>query len=149
MWYSISCPDRLLRWRDWRQGLDLMDVEPASTEIAKTWMMVPRINHYLSPDESHKWPTPWELINDNHYCDLAVCLGIFYTFCLTKHREQRPEINIYKDVVAHSWYHLCSLPKQKYILNWDQGRIVNTPTLPSSARLIYRYKDLDLAAQLG
>lgn len=149
MWYSLSCPDRLLRWRDWRRELDNMTAEAALAEIASTWMRVPRVAHYLSPDEIQRWPTPWELVNDNHYCDLSVCLGMFYTICLSKHRRLDPEMVIYKDASEHSWYHLCQIPQLKYVLNWDQGRIVNTPTLPSSARLIHRYKEIDLALQLG
>ena len=149
MWYSLSCPDRLLRWREWRKSLDSMDLEPALAEIARTWMLVPRIDHYLSPDEIMRWPTPWELVNDNHYCDLAVCLGMFYSISLSKHSKHGPEMVIYKDVEEHSWYHLCQIDDFKYVLNWDQGRIVNTPTLPSSARLVHRYKEVDLAAQLG
>ena len=149
MWYSLSCPDRLLRWREWRRELDNMTADAALAEIAKVWMLVPRVGHYLSPDEIHRWPTPWELVNDNHYCDLAVCLGMFYTICLTKHRKIGPEITIYKDTSAHSWYHLCQIPQLKYVLNWDQGRIVNTPTLPNGACQVHRYKEVDLAAQLG
>ena len=149
MWYSVSCPDRLLIWREWRKGLDRMDLETAVHAVASTYMLVPRINHYLAADEKDRWPTPWELVMDNHYCDLAVALGMFYALSLSKHAEHGPEILIYKDTEKHSWYHLCSIANQKYILNWDQGRIVNTPTLPSGAHQVHRYKEIDLAAQLG
>jgi hypothetical protein len=107
------------------------------------------VDHYLSPDEIDRWPTPWELVNDNHYCDLAVCLGMFYTISLSKHSRHHPEIAIFKDSQDHAWYHLCQIGSFKYVLNWDQGRVVNTPTLPSSAILVHSYKEVDLAAQLG
>lgn len=148
MWYSISCPDRLLEWRRWRQELDKVDLHSALDHVAKTWMMVPRVNHYLAPDEVDKWPNPWELVNDNHFCDLAVALGMFYSLQLSKHANDIDvELAIYS--YTSGWINLCRVDGGLSVLNWEQGQIVNTPTLPSSATLIHRYKKLDLAAKLG
>jgi len=149
MWHISGCDDRIAIWRDWRTRLGSMDLCAALSEIATAWSKIPLASHYLSPDETHRWPSPWELINDNFYCDLAVCLGMHYSISLSAHGSHVSEIIIYKDHLAHSWYHLCQIDGGKYVLNWDKGRIVNTLTLPISARLVHRYKDVDLAAWLG
>lgn len=148
MWYDISCGDRLLRWREWRLSLDDLSFEQALSTVAKTWMMVPRVNHYLAPDEIHNWPTPWELINDNMYCDLAVALGMLYSLQLSKHGNQH-EFSL--AIVNHNsnWLNLCLADGWLNVLNWQEGAIVNTPTLPDTTILHHHYNKVDLVKQLG
>lgn len=148
MWHALSSADRILSWRSWRLQLDDMPVSIALESVAKAWMMVPRVNHYLSPDDIHAWPTPWQLINDNMYCDLSVALGMFYSLQLSRHSAQHAfSIDIYQD---HSgWINLCSMDGGLSILNCYQGMIVNTPTLPSAAKLRFSYNQVDLADKLG
>lgn len=149
MWYDLNCRDRILAWREWRLTLDDMSFENALTETATAWSRVPLVNHYLSVDEPDEWPNPWELINENHYCDLAVCLGMFYTIALSKHKTPTLTMNLYRDIEASTWMHLCQMEEGKYVLNWKHGGIVNNSTLQNTARLVYQYKEIDLADKLG
>ena len=148
MWYNISCADRLLRWRDWRHSLDDLSYDQALIEVSKTWMMVPRVNHYLTPDEIESWPTPWELINDNMYCDLAVALGMLYSLQLSKHSQEH---KFSLAIIKHdsNWMNLCLADGWLSVLNWQEGFVVNTPTLPVTAIVQYHYNKVDLARQLG
>lgn len=148
MWYDISCANRLMVWRQWRQTLDSMDYVSALSEVARIYMMVPRVNHYLAPDEQDRWPTPWELVNDNIYCDLAVGLGMFYSLQLSTHAQDHEFSMI---ILKHDagWINLCAADGWLNVLNWQEGAIVNTPTLPSTANVIHQYYKIDLAAQLG
>ena len=148
MWYSISCPDRILQWRSWRQELDNLEIGPALDLVAKTWMMVPRVNHYLAPDLFDSWPNPWELINDNIYCDLAVALGMFYSLQLSKHSAHH-EFDLMTLRDSSGWIHLCRIDHGLSVLNWWEGKIVNTPTLPPGTEIIHHYNKVDLASKLG
>lgn len=148
MWYHISCPDRILQWRRWRQELDEIDVTAALGLVCMNWMMVPRVNHYLAPDLPDTWPTPWELINDNHYCDLAVALGMFYSLQLSKHAKDHTfDVTILRGPTG--WIHLCRMDHGLSVLNWEEGSILNTPTLPQGTVIIHSYNKLDLAHKLG
>lgn len=149
MWYDINCKDRILAWREWRQALDGMPFEDALATVARDWARVPLVNHYLAPDEMDKWPNPWELINEDYYCDLAVCLGMFYSLELSIHKPSNMALNIYRDADASTWIHLCQIDNGKYVLNWKVGGIVNNSTLKNSARLVFQYKEIDLADKLG
>ena len=148
MWYDISCADRLLRWRDWRHSLDDLPYQEALSAVAKTWMMVPRVNHYLTPDEIHNWPTPWEPINDNMYCDLAVALGMLYSLQLSKHGNDH-ELSLVIINHGSNWLNLCLADGWLNVLNWQEGTIVNTPTLSERTIVRHHYNKLDLARQLG
>lgn len=113
--------------------------------VAKAWQLVPRVNHYLVPDLEDDWPNPWELINENHYCDLAIALGIFYTLALTKH-QYILKLEIYK---SHEGFdNLCIVDEGKYYLNWSLGQVVNTPTFENK-KLVYSYTVEDLKSKLG
>lgn len=149
MWYDMGCRDRILAWREWRKGLEDLTLEEALAETARAWANVPLVNHYLVPEEVDKWPTPWELISDNHYCDLAICLGMFYSLELSKHRTHDIVMNLYRADSESTWYHLCQIGQGKYVLNWNRGGIVNNSTLQKSALLVYQYKEIDLASKLG
>jgi len=149
MWHDNNCRDRILRWRDWRCTLDLLPFEDALREVAMAWGMAPIVNHYLAPDEVDAWPQPWELIDDNHYCDLAVCLGMYYSLMLSKHNTHDFSIVLYKDDVEQSWYHLCLVDGGKYVLNWNIGSVLNTSPVPQTARIIHHYKQIALADKLG
>jgi hypothetical protein len=52
-------------------------------EIDKWWQSAPLVNHYLHPHEVSTWPGPWDLLNDNEYCQTARGLGMIYTLLLT------------------------------------------------------------------
>lgn len=149
MWYNINCKDKINAWRNWRQALDNMTLNEALADVACEWAKVPTIDHYLVPEELEKWPSPWELINDNCYCDLAIALGMCYSLSLSKHANSDIVLNIYRDYEASSWIHLCLVDNGKYVLNWNHGQVVNTPALQKSSKLIYQYKEIDLAVKLG
>lgn len=146
MWYDNNCRDRILEWRRWRQRLDSMPWQECVCEVAKVWHLAPRVNHYLLPDLSADWPNPWELINENYYCDLAIALGMFYTLILTNHPENVDvKLQIYQG--DSGFDHLCVVDGGKYYLNWSSGEIVNTPTL-TNTKLVYSYSKEDLLSKL-
>lgn len=148
MWYELSCRDRILSWRNWRKSLDELSWHECLNEVAKSWNRVPQINHYLTPDQVNQWPNPWELINDNIYCDLSIALGMFYSLILTKHPEaESSSINIYNS--NNGWINLCIVNNGICALNWILGSAVNTSTLPTNTMsLNFSYTKIDLSAQL-
>ena len=60
---------RLRLWYDLRQKLETTeDLKQVCIEVDKFWQQCPMSGHYLHPDDIHKWPNPWELIEENTYC---------------------------------------------------------------------------------
>lgn len=121
-----------------------MTLEEAVQSTAITWGKVPTVNHYLAPDSPEQWPTPWELINDNHYCDLAICLGMFYSLALTQNTDDL-ELRIYN--FENNYLPVCTVGK--YAINMDHGAVVNIHSLPDQAFLIYHYKKVDLSSKIN
>jgi hypothetical protein len=121
MW-PITFAIRLESWNDLRERCQTLPIEQALDAINSWWFAVPWRPYYLHWDDQANWPDPWQLLSDNHYCDLARGLGILYTITLL----DRADLNDATLVLTESGDNLVLVAKSKYILNWDRGTIVNT-----------------------
>jgi hypothetical protein len=113
---------RLESWNNLRDRCQTLPMESALEAINSWWFDVPWRPYYLHWDDQLNWPDPWQLLNDNHYCDLARSLGILYTITLLD-REDLGDATL---ILTESGDNLVQVAKSKYILNWDQDTVVNT-----------------------
>ena len=121
MWYS-DFADRLQAWSELRTSCQELPLEDALTQINEFWQRTPWVAHYLHWDDIETWPSPWELLDDNTYCELARGLGILYTLSLVDHKDLKSA----ELFLTEEGYNLVQVNKLKYILNWDSEVIVNT-----------------------
>ena len=121
MWLNTFA-QRLDSWNNLRDRCQTLPAEQALESINSWWFDVPWRPYYLHWDEQSNWPDPWQLLNDNHYCDLARALGILYTITLL----DRTDLSDATLILTDQGDNLVQVAKSKYILNWDQDTIVNT-----------------------
>jgi hypothetical protein len=121
MW-PVTFASRLESWNNLRDGCQTLPVEQTLESINSWWFDVPWRPYYLHWDDQSNWPDPWQLLSDNHYCDLARALGILYTITLL----DRKDLDDAALVLTDSGDNLVQVAKSKYILNWDKDTIVNT-----------------------
>ena len=81
--FQLNFEARLRSWHDLRKSLENADTETKCLAIDKWWQSAPLVNHHLHPFDVGNWPNPWDLINDNTYCNVARGLGMIYTLLLT------------------------------------------------------------------
>ena len=109
-------------WYKLRMSLEDKDTKTQCVEVDKWWQSAPQVSHYLHSDFVHEWPTPWELISENHYCYIARGLGMFYTLYLLGIRDiafvEAKDYN--NEDVA-----LILVEDAKYILNYWPNTVVN------------------------
>jgi hypothetical protein len=109
------------------------------------WNSCPFLPFYLDIDNPTTWPDPWQLIEDNLYCDLAKCLGIVYTLHLSQHGfNLTPEIRVYNEPNTRHNYHVVYLCQGKYVLNLVEGEVVNKEHIDQQLKLKYRFTAADL-----
>ena len=113
---------RLESWNSLRDSCQTLPLEQALEAINTWWFNVPWKPYYLHWDDQSTWPDPWQLLSDNHYCDLARGLGILYTITLL----DRADLTSAELVLTEEGDNLVLVEKLKYILNWDKDTIVNT-----------------------
>ena len=139
MW-KLHSGDRIGHWRSFRKFLDGLDLETALQQTAEFWQQCPYEQFYLDRYPLDQWPTPWELIGENYYCDLAKALGIVYTMGLTVHGEWLDaEIHVYNDPTTGYTYNLAAFDHGKYMLNYRDGTVVNKESLDKKLQLVTVY----------
>jgi hypothetical protein len=121
MW-PATFAGRLESWYSMRQQCCTLSVETALETINRWWSTTPWQPYYLHWDDLDTWPDPWQLLNDNVYCDLARGLGILYTISLL----DRADLTDAALILSQDGHNLVVVAKSKYILNWNPDTIVNT-----------------------
>ena len=131
---------RQLAWYQLRQTLETSE-DPFS-DVAKFFLRLPRVKFYTDPYDSTTWPTPWELIDENEYCEFNLILGMCYTIQLTERfKGCRPTINLAIDIVNKTVYYLLCIDDRVY--GYDDSWITMSE-LPKSLKMqkIYPMKPL-------
>jgi len=113
---------RLESWNLLRDRCQNLSPKHALENINAWWFGVPWRPYYLHWDDQEIWPDPWQLLNDNIYCDVARGLGILYTITLLERTDLEPA----SLVLTETGHNLVLVAKEKYILNWEPNSIVNT-----------------------
>ena len=122
MIWPTSFSTRLESWNQLRDQCQNLPLKSALKDINSWWFAVPWRPYYLHWDDQANWPDPWQLLSDNCYCDLARGLGILYTITLLDRADLAPV----RLVLTEFDVNLVLVDKEKYILNWEPGSIVNT-----------------------
>ena len=121
MWPK-SFTARLEAWTALRDQCQTLDPESALQNINSWWFQSPWSGYYLHWDDQANWPDPWQLLDDNVFCEVARGLGILYTISMINH----PEIASADLVLTEDGYNLVLVNKEIYILNWEKDSVVNT-----------------------
>lgn len=127
-------------WYQLRQNLETSE-DPFS-DVASFFLRLPRVKFYTDPYDSTTWPTPWELIDENEYCEFNLILGMCYTMQLTERfKDTRPTINLAIDNVNKTVYYLLYIDDKVY--GYDDSWIAASE-LPKSLKMqkIYTMKPL-------
>jgi hypothetical protein len=114
---------RLRAWHELKESLQDADLQTRCIEVDKFWQQCPMMSHYLHPADIEDWPNPWDLLNDNNYCDYARALGMIYTLMLLGINDidfvDALDDNA-NEVV------LVLVDNAKYVMNWCPNSVVNT-----------------------
>lgn len=133
--FDLHGSDRLAEWKKFRDSLETE--ESPLDKCAKFWAKAPFVNHYLDPTNSKSWPSPWQLILDQRFDNLAIVLGMLYTLQLTK-RFMDEKFEIYMSVTSQcSDEEFYLVVGGKAVLNLEYGEVVNIDRLKNKNRKIY------------
>ena len=130
----------LSAWYNLRQQLETA-ADPLG-DVTNFFQRLPRVKRYTDPYDENTWPTPWELITENEYCDFNRILGVCYTLQLTERfKNCHPTINVAIDRINKTVYYLLLVEDKVYGYDDDW---INVKTLPKSlkSQKIYAMKTL-------
>ena len=92
MFYKHKYEDRLASWSDFRETLETCK-DPIQ-EAINYYDNAPQVSINTDPWDQSTWPTPWQLVAENQYCNFCKLLGLCYSLQLTK-RFTGKEFEIY------------------------------------------------------
>jgi hypothetical protein len=131
---------RLSDWYALRQQLE-KSFDPLN-DVVNFFSKLPTAKFHTDPYDSSRWPTPWELIDENEYCKFNLILGICYTLQLTERfKNIRPKIKLSIDNFNKTVYYLLVVDDKIY---GYEDEWISTKDLPKSLKTqkIYAMKPL-------
>ena len=81
MFYKHKYEDRLASWSDFRETLETCK-DPIQ-EAINYYDNAPQVSINTDPWDQSTWPTPWQLVAENQYCNFCKLLGLCYSLQLT------------------------------------------------------------------
>jgi len=86
--FLLDAKTRLEAWKTLRSNIS--SAETLKEKIAlclSFWQQAPIENPIIDWDNSKGWPTPWEMLHSNRFCEGALSLGVAYTLLLSAPQE--------------------------------------------------------------
>ena len=78
---DLNYEQRLSEWSAFRDTLE--DSKDPLQDVIDYYNKIPTVSIQTDPYTPSTWPSPWELINENMYCDFCRVLGMCYSLQLT------------------------------------------------------------------
>lgn len=129
--------DRLLYWHEFRKKLETSD-DPLQ-DVIDAYNQIPLVSIQTDPWDQATWPTPWELLLENEYCEYCKLLGMCYTLQLTdSFSGSNFEIHIGIDEENKSYFYLLIIDDR--VLNYEADRHVHRSEIPKSFKPQTKYQ---------
>lgn len=124
--------DRLKLWHDFRASLS-NDSDPVQSAI-NFWSDAPESSRNIDPYDESTWPSPWEMIQENSYCEYTKILAVAYTLKLTdRFNDWQPVFKVGLDKRHSRLYYMCII--DDYVLGFDPEKSVHIKELPRSIHI--------------
>ena len=144
MW-TLKEEERLHEWKEFRQTISNLPFEEAILKTVNLWSFAPFVNHYLDRCEPTEWPTPWELLQDNKYDDMAKALAMLYTLFLSTHgKEHSFTIERFVSGSQLESYNVVSIDSGTYILNYNFNEVIPWNQIDPDLKLVSSITPTDL-----
>lgn len=124
--FDKTYEQRLTIWRDFR--LSLEESETPYEDVVEFYRRAPTMSLHIDVTDKKSWPSPWELLSDNCYCDFSIVLGMAYSLQLTERfKGKNLEIHIGIDSASAESYHVLVLDNHVLGFNNSCIEINNLP----------------------
>lgn len=122
-----SFEDRLATWKRLRDNL-VSHPDPIQTAI-NFWNQLPKSSRSIDPYDQTTWPDPWQLIEENVYCEYTKILGIGYTLMLSEQfQDWHFEIQVGVDRQQSKLYYM--LVAGDRVIGFEQEKSVHISSVP-------------------
>jgi len=83
--FVLDPRSRLSAWKELRTQIQAVEFLDDKVQLTLTfWKQAPIENPILDWDNSSRWPTPWELLNNNRFCESTLSLAVAMTLVMSE-----------------------------------------------------------------
>ena len=79
--FTKNFEEQLASWKNFRDSLE--DAEEPFRRVLDFYKSAPLTRISCDPWDRSTWATPWELLEENQYCEFGIVLGMCYSLQLT------------------------------------------------------------------
>lgn len=116
--------ERLSIWHRFRKFLETSE-DPIQDTLS-FWMDIPSSTRNCDPYDPLTWPDPWQMIDENCYCDFTKILAIGYTLQLTdKFKNERFLIKVGVDKIQSRMYYILCIGDNTISINDVKSMQIN------------------------
>ena len=123
--------DRLLEWSEFRKSLEHAN-DPIQ-DVINFYNAAPTVSIHTDPWDKTTWPDPWELLQENQYCDFCRVLGMCYSLQLTE-RFKGSNFEIHIGIDRKKSRTVFLLMIDDIVIGWNEG-LVNKLELPKTLQI--------------
>ena len=128
--------DRIQLWRNFRQELEVHP-DPLIAVI-EFWNRAPIGARICDPYDRDSWPDPWELIQENNYCEFGKILAMYYTLALTdRFQNEKFQLCICLDRSRQHLYYM--LYSGDIVIGYHYDQIIDKKNLPTTLNFLANY----------
>lgn len=121
--------ERLASWRNFRDKLE--SSQTPFQDVLSFYKQARLASIHTDPWDQKTWPSPWELLFENRYCEFCTVLGMCYSLQLTERfKDSFFEIHISKDNSSSEIYYLLCI--DDVVINYDDNSVILKNDLPDS-----------------
>ena len=129
MFHKTHYEDRLSEYNRWRAELEIEN-DPIQAVIDR-YNDAPTVSINADPWDSNSWPSPWELILQNEYCEYCKILGMCYTLQLLEiFKDKKFEIRICIDTENRDRLYLLFIDNK--VIGFYYNTYIGIEELPDS-----------------
>jgi hypothetical protein len=127
-----SFEDRLAAWKQFRRRLETE--ENPIQQALDFWRYIPKTKRSIDPYDPTTWPDPWEMIEEDSYCEYTGILAVGYTLMLTeKYKDWHYEIRVGLDRRESKLYYMLVIDDQ--VIGFEQDKSVHILDLPDDIHI--------------
>lgn len=135
--FNKKYEERLVEWRNFRDTLE-NENDPLQVAI-DFYKNAPRTSISVDPYAQSTWLDPWELLQENLYCDFSILLAILYTLQLTERFSQSHfEIHILHDNENSETHYVLYVDDR--VIGYDPDIHISKSDLPKSVCSHHEYQ---------
>lgn len=129
-------------WKELRDKIKWFDEENKIIEVMKYWQKVPIVHYVMDWDKPENWLTPWEIIHDDYYDDVAISYMMAETLILDGMDPSRIELRYVQDKTDKSRFMILIIDG-KYVLNYSYGEVLTVNQIQNNIITYSRYSKID------